>query len=228
MQGKLAEVAGRLLRRKDRDTRPASRDQSASFDFGSIFRGHHKITYRGVRTLKCPFDYVIYQMLLCALLPDLVIEIGTNDGGGAFYLADLMETIGHGTVHTIDIKKQSDDLLWSHPRIRLFIEGWENYDLKEAAGHERVLVIEDASHIYEDTLQAMRKFAPVVSVGSYLIVEDGIISELGMADEYHGGPLKAIDEFLGSTDGFEIDRSFCDMFGSNATFNVNGYLKRVS
>jgi cephalosporin hydroxylase len=60
-----------------------------------------------------------------------------------------------------------------------------------------------------------------------LIVEDGIIGELGMKNEFHGGPLKAIDEFLRTNQDFEVDRHWCDFFGRNVTFNVNGYLKRV-
>jgi cephalosporin hydroxylase len=58
-------------------------------------------------------------------------------------------------------------------------------------------------------------------------VEDGIINELGMEKLYNGGPLKAIREFLKTDDRFEVDIKWRDMFGKNATFNVNGYLKRI-
>lgn len=192
----------------------------------SICAGHHKMTYRGVKAIRCPFDYVLYQMIISELKPDLVIEIGTNIGGGALYLADLMNNLGHGMVHTIDIKPQSDPALAAHPRIKLFTEGWAKYDLKLAEGFGKILVIEDASHVYEDTLGALRKFAPIVTKGSYLIVEDGIVNELGMESEYRGGPLKAIREFLAENKDFSVDRGWCDFFGKNATFNVNGYLKK--
>ncbi|MFA6391475.1 MAG: CmcI family methyltransferase [Patescibacteria group bacterium] len=201
--------------------------EEVKFDTNSICAGHHNITYRGVKAIRCPFDYVLYQMILHEIKPDLVIEIGTNIGGGALYIADILDVIGKGIVHTIDIQKQSDDLLQDHKRIRLFTEGWEKYDLKEAEGFNTVLVIEDASHIYEDTLNSIKKFAPLVSQNSYLIVEDGIVNELGMSKEYHGGPLKAINEFMKSNDNFVIDRKWCDFFGKNATFNVNGYLKKI-
>lgn len=201
--------------------------EKVRFGVESVCAGHHNVAYRGVKAIRSPFDYVIYQMILCELRPDLVIEIGTNTGGGALYLADLMESIGHGEVHTIDIQPQCDDLLKSHPRIRLFTDGWENYDLSGLSRFEKILVIEDASHMYRDTLAALRKFSALVSVGSYLIVEDGIINELGMEQQYQGGPLKAIREFLKSDDRFVADRKWCDFFGKNATFNVNGYLKRI-
>lgn len=90
-----------------------------------------------------------------------------------------------------------------------------------------MLIIEDSLHTYENTLKAMHKFAPLVTLGSYLIVEDGIVDELGMRKEFRGGPLKAISEFLRINRDFEIDRHWCDFFGKNVTFNVNGYLKKI-
>jgi cephalosporin hydroxylase len=60
-----------------------------------------------------------------------------------------------------------------------------------------------------------------------LIVEDGIVSELGVAHSFNGGPLRAIREFLKSTSDFVVDRHWCDFYGRNATWNVNGYLKRI-
>src|SRR5688572_22207012 len=82
--------------------------------------GHQKITYRGVPCIKSPFDYVIYQMILNETKPDLVIEIGTKYGGSAFYIADIMDKIGHGMIHTIDITDISYNEVKSHPRIKMF------------------------------------------------------------------------------------------------------------
>jgi cephalosporin hydroxylase len=59
-----------------------------------------------------------------------------------------------------------------------------------------------------------------------LIVEDSIITPLGAADAYKGGPLRAIDEFLGQNSEFTVDRAICDYFGKNVAWNVNGYLRR--
>jgi cephalosporin hydroxylase len=203
------------------------RNDKVRLGVSSIYKGHLNVTYRGVKAIRCPFDFVIYQMIISNIKPDLVIEIGTHAGGGALYLADLMNNIGHGLVHSIDLKNQTDDLVQKHPRIILFTEGWEKYEVKEAKSFARVLVIEDASHIYENTLGALNKFASLVTIGSYLIVEDGIIDELGMVKEFRGGPLRAIKEFLKTNADFEIDRHWCDFFGKNATFNVNGYLKKI-
>ena len=218
----------RTLRFIKRQLRFVPRDEEVYFDTNTVYQGHFKVTYRGIMAIRCPFDYVIYQMILSQIKPDLVIEIGTNIGGGALYIADLMDTIGHGTVHTIDIQRQSADIVGKHPRVRLFTDGWQGYDLSEAKGFSKILIIEDASHTYEDSIGALEKFSPLVSVGSYYIVEDGIASEVKKGDGFHGGPLRAIREFLPTHPGFQVDRYYCDMFGKNATFNINGYLKRIA
>lgn len=192
-----------------------------------VYEGHFKVTYRGIPTLKCPFDYVMYQMILSELKPDLVIEIGTNVGGTSLYIANLMDAIGHGMLHTIDIESCAHELAREHRRIKLFTNGWRGYDLSATKGFSKILVIDDASHMYEDTLGALNKFSEIVSAGSYFIVEDGIVTRLKRDKSLDGGPLRAIREFLKTNKRFIIDRSRCDMFGKDATFNTDGYLKRI-
>jgi len=203
------------------------KSEYVNFNSKSIYYGHQKVTYKGIQAIRCPFDYVIFQMIIWEVKPDLIIEIGTNQGGSALYLADLMESYKlDGEVHSIDINKNASDNVESCNRIRLFTEGWENYDLGLVTKFHRVLVIEDAAHTYECTLGALKKFAPVVSANSYFIVEDGIVSDLGQHKNLNGGPLRAIREFIIEDNKFYVDRKWCDMFGSNATFNVNGYLRK--
>lgn len=202
-------------------------EEKISLSIKTIDIGHHKVTYRNVKAIRCPFDYVIYQMIVSELKPDLIIEIGTRIGGGAYYLADLLDNIGNGIIHTIDILDEVDPIVKEHKRISFFREGWEGYDLELAKKYNKILIIEDASHIYEDTIGILNKFHGLVDKDSYFIVEDGIINELGLEKEYNGGPLKAINEFLQVHPEYIVDRKWCDMFGKNATFNVNGYLKKI-
>jgi cephalosporin hydroxylase len=207
-------------------------DQSnVVFNLNSIYDGTFKVTYRGVPAYRCPFDYLIYQMLIFEVKPDLVIEIGTNFGGSTLYLSDLLKLGNHyGVVHSIDItsKKTSafSSLFLDTGNVYLFADGWQNYDIDLTKQYKKILVIDDGSHHYQDILGAWQKFSPLVLVGSYYIIEDGVIEDLGMSLKYNGGPLKAIREIL-PLDGWIVDRRFCDLFGKNATFNVDGYLKRV-
>lgn len=204
--------------------------------------GIHKITYRGFPIQKFPFDYVLYQMIMYEVKPDLIIEIGTMRGGSALYLADLMDIMGieNGEIHTIDIVNFEDrkyreevdfDIIKSNPRIKFFTGGFQNYDLSNCEGFKKILVIDDGSHIYEEVLEALDKFKDVVSIGSYFIVEDGNAMDLELKEElkksFNGGPLRAISEFLRQDNGYTVDLRWCDMFGINSTFNTYGYLKKI-
>lgn len=201
--------------------------KDVSYSLKSIYKGHHQITYRGVKCIKCPFDYVLYQMILNEVKPDLIIEIGTNQGGSTLYLADLLEILGNGLIHSIDITDTCPPIVKQHARIKLFHQGWDSYDMEFAKGFEKVLVIEDSSHHYENTLSAIRKFEGLVSKNSYLIVEDGIIDALGWSKDFEGGPVKAINEFLSENNNFVRDSHWEDFFGKSATFNTKGFLKKV-
>jgi cephalosporin hydroxylase len=203
-----------------------SKEEEIKISVQSIYEGHHNVTYKGIKAIRCPFDYVIYQMIIDEVKPDLVIEIGTNIGGGALYIADLLEMNSNGIIHTIDIIDMVDPKVKEHERIKFFTNGWLEYDLELTKEFDKILVIEDASHFYQDSIGILNKFHEVVSKDSYFIVEDGIINELGLETEYKGGPLKALREFLPLHPEFFVDRKWCDMFGKNATFNVNGYLKK--
>lgn len=203
-------------------------DNSVSFNTKSICDGHHNVSYRGVKYIRCPFDYVIYQILINDIKPDLIIEVGTNAGGGALYMADIMDSIGYGEIHTIDIVDMvKSELVKNHPRIKRFLGGYQSYDLNNCEGFNTIIVIDDGSHTYEDVKASLEKFKNTPSKNSYFIVEDGIIDELGYPN-YNGGPLRAIEEFTNSNKDYIIDRKWCDFFGKNATFNVNGYLKKIN
>lgn len=203
------------------------KDEQIYFDTNTVYSGHFNVTYRGIPAIRCPFDYVMYQMIIWKIKPDLIIEIGTSNGGGALYMADILDKIGNGIIHTINIENKADEEVREHPRIKLFTNGWIDYSIEEAKEYSKILIIDDGSHTYEDVSGSLRKFSHLVSINSYFIVEDGIINELRKEEGYNGGPLRAIRKFLKSNHNFKVDRTYCDMFGKNATFNVNGYLKRI-
>jgi FkbM family methyltransferase len=203
--------------------------EKSDINLFDMYNGHFNVQYKGVPYLKCPMDYVLYQMLIMNIKPDLIIEIGTLYGGGALYYADLLYLLGKGQVHTINLHNEVyDQKVINHGQIKFFYGGFDAYDIEEnTKGFEKILVIDDAAHTYEDVLKALNKFNTVVSKESYFIVEDGVVSFTGAADRYGGGPRKAINEFLQTNDNFIVDRGLCDFFGTNATFNPDGYLKRI-
>jgi len=202
-------------------------DNAIELDLQKIVNGHHKVTYRGIKMIKNPFDYLLYQMIINEVKPDLIIEVGTNHGGAALYMSDMLDLIGKGEIHTIDITEYPmDERVINNKRIKRFLGGYQAYDLKNCEGYEKILVIDDGSHLYEHTLEILQKFQDVVTPDSYFIVEDGALIHIGLTKDYGGGPVRAIEEFLQTNDNYIIDRNWCDFFGKNATFNTNGFLKK--
>ena len=200
------------------------------FDLMTIHKGTREYTYRGIPCIKCPFDFAIYQMIVHRCRPDLIIEIGTFSGGSALYLSDLMKVNGiEGEVHTIDLPGNKPQGAFKPDNIRYFNEGFEGYDLKNAAGFGRVMVIDDGSHYPWDVSDAFQKFHGLVTPTQYYIIEDGVISHWEWTD-FDGGPVGTIERIFDDEryeDKFRIDWQMCNFFGHNATFNMNGYLVRL-
>ena len=168
-------------------------------------------------------------MIIDEVKPDLIIEIGTHFGGNSLYLADLLELRKKGILHTIDVEEYGDlSKLDSHPRIKRFLGGYENYDLNQINGYKNILIIDDGSHQYQDVSNTLKKFSQFVSPQSYFIVEDGVLTELGYDENYEGGPIRAVEEFLENNKNFVVEEKWINFYGENATFNPLGYLKRIS
>jgi cephalosporin hydroxylase len=89
----------------------------------------------------------------------------------------------------------------------------------ELAEGRRTLVVHDASHQAKVVLDDLRNYSPLVSPGSYLIVEDGVRDFLAGLP----GPVAAIDRFLRESDDFEVDESRERYL---LTYNPRGFLRR--
>lgn len=181
--------------------------------------------YRNVTCLKNPVDLFVYQMLFDIVRPTLVIEIGTCRGGSTLYFADLLRRLGGARrVHSFDITREAAPEVVEDGEIILNTDGWQAFDPGIIRPNDRVMVIEDSSHTYENTIQVMRRFAPFVSPNSYLIVEDG---ESGYSrPAFNGGPIRAIEEFLQENDDFELDRRWEFLYGQGISECLKGYLRK--
>lgn len=189
-----------------------------------------RCTWMGVQAWKSPLDAWIYQEIIYEVRPDVVIEIGSARGGSALYLSHLLELIGNGIVVSVDIDRSSFEAV--HERL-ITVTGSSSAPetlarVAELCRGKTALVIHDADHTKDQVLEDLRAYAAFVSVGSYLIVEDGIVDvfrpfeTLGVS---YPGPLVATEEFLCSTDHFEVDT---DRERYLLTYNPRGFLRRVS
>jgi cephalosporin hydroxylase len=191
-----------------------------------------KSTYLGIPTLKNPIDFWIYQEILYEIKPTLLIEIGNFCGGSTLALAHIMDNINKDNYKIIAIDIDHSRIfnkVKEHKNIE-FITGDALFVINKVKKfinkNSKVLIIEDSSHMYGNTLGILNLYSEFVSINSYFIVEDSIISNgLDFPEDFEGGPFRAIEEFIKENKNFEVDRSKERFL---LTWNPKGFLKRIS
>lgn len=181
----------------------------------------------GVRTLKLPLDLWIFQEIIYATKPDVIVEAGTYNGGSALFMASLLDTIGKGRVITIDIEDFPGKP--RHDRITYLI-GSSTAD--EIVGKVRsligeddtVMVVLDSDHHAEHVLNELRIYGEMVTTGNYLIAEDTNVNGHPVQPEFGAGPSEAVQTFLKDNHAFAVDAKREKFL---FTFNPGGYLIRV-
>jgi cephalosporin hydroxylase len=188
------------------------------------------VTWMGVPTLKNPLDAWIYQEILFEVRPQVVVEIGSWSGGSTLFFAQLLDLLGGGQVISIDIDRTPYRV--RHPRIVEITGDSGSPEVHAQVGPlcagKSTLVVHDGNHGREAVLKDLHTYAQWVSVGSYLIVEDGIVDVFegrGLGSDSGEGPLLAVDEFLLQRRDFAVDAS---RERYRITYNPRGYLKRLS
>lgn len=200
--------------------------------FHSLYYDREEQTWRntrwlGVPILKCPLDLWIYQELVAELRPDVIVECGTYGGGSALFLASMCDLVRHGRVVTIDVAVHQGRP--THPRIT-YLHGSSTDPAvldavrSEVSGAGTVMVILDSDHRQPHVSEELRCYSPLVTTGSYLVVEDTNINGHPVLHDFGPGPREALDAFLAGTDEFEVDDGREKFFLS---FNPGGYLRRV-
>jgi cephalosporin hydroxylase len=89
---------------------------------------------------------------------------------------------------------------------------------------KKVLVILDSDHRKNHVFNELKAYAPLVNVGSYLIVQDSNINGHPVLKDFGPGPMEAIEEFLATNKDFESDLSRERLL---FTMHPKGYLKRI-
>jgi cephalosporin hydroxylase len=197
-------------------------------------------TWLGRPIIQFPTDIVTIQELLWQVKPDVVVETGVAHGGSLILSASILELIGRGKVIGVDIEIRPHNraAIEQHSlkhRIDL-IEGSsvaaETVDAVRAAisNSDSVLVFLDSNHSAAHVLRELELYAPLVTVGSYIVVHDGAqawVWEIpsGKTEWKADNPLKAIREFLAKNAEFEIDHQRT-RFG--ITSSPDGFLRRIS
>jgi cephalosporin hydroxylase len=75
----------------------------------------------------------------------------------------------------------------------------------------------------DQVVRAFRNYAPMVPIGSYVVVEDTILQGRPVWPDFGAGPWYAVRDIL--DEGEFVPDPSLERFA--LTFNVNGFLKRV-
>ena len=159
--------------------------------------------WRGVPVLKMPLDLWIYQEIIEEIRPALIIETGTAFGGSALFFADLLCLHGpDGRVVTIDREEMNlADIVQGHPRIipihgdsssATIIQAVSSY-VQAARGP--ILVTLDSDHNAPHVRAELDAYAPFVTSGSMLIIEDTNLGHI-VKPEVVAGPREAVETWL--------------------------------
>ena len=189
---------------------------------GRLFEGVAFSSSQGIHSLikwkenylyKTSFDLVIYWMIIQEVRPDVIIELGSGEGGSAIWMADMASALGFNThVYSYDLNKPN----LSHERVT-FTED----DLTELAKQSKLpwsefflgrkIVIEDAHVNIKNVLSV---FDSILDKEDYLIIEDSDMKQ----DE--------VRTFVNDKEPkYKLDQFFLDFFGTNITCSKNSIFK---
>lgn len=213
---------------------------------GWALKYSYGFTWLGRPVIQLPEDLVRIQEVLYRVQPDVLVETGVAHGGSLIFYASLFRAIGKGRVVGVDIqiRPQNRQAIESHPLASLvtLIEGSSTdpavvkrvRSLVEPG--ERVLVILDSDHSKSHVTAELESYAGLVSPGSYLVVTDGFMGQVGDVPGGFPGwakdnPAEAATEFLSGHPEFELDESLF-LFNegkvrSHVTYWPHAYLRKL-
>ena len=188
----------------------------------------HETRWLGRQVPNAPTDLVAYQEILAEVRPDWVIETGRQNGGRAWFLATVCDLLGHGEVISIGAHSRKD--LPSHPRIRCLTAAAHEPEARrlvdEIVGDEpHALVILGSRTRRERTRREFEAFAPLVPVGSYVIVEHTVLNGFPVDASFGPGPREALRRIMNLHGEFLADST---RERHTLTFNQGGFLRRIA
>lgn len=177
----------------------------------------------GVPIIRHPDDIVLQQEIVWSLKPSHIVETGIARGGSLVLSSSLLNVCsGGGVVLGLDIKILDHTVQKLKPWVENKLIYMHECDSgsSSASLHIKsflqdnfrpVLVVLDSNHTYEHVYKELNCIAPLIPVGSVIIVADTIIEEMP-ADYYSNrpwgignNPLTAVNQFLELNSNFQRD-----------------------
>jgi len=197
------------------------------------YQSRGQMEWRGSNLIKNPCDLFTLIDLLGKLKPGLIIETGTAEGGSALFMRDMLDLLNIDCqIVTIDVNPK-----WGVNPLEKGISSFVGtstdqniykqvkdiaHKVKESGRH--ILVTLDSDHSEKNVSEELSLYSPLVTVGSYCIVEDTNVNGHPSFSNHGPGPWEAAQKFIKLNDNFVIDNSMQNYL---LTFNPDGYLKRI-
>jgi cephalosporin hydroxylase/lipopolysaccharide biosynthesis glycosyltransferase len=186
-----------------------------------------QVSWLGTPVGQNVLDLWVIQEAIAEVRPALLIETGTHHGGATLFYAGVMDLIGHGRVLTMNLVPHPE---LSHPRVE-FIQGGstdpgvlERVRSAARAADGPVMVILSGNHKGHHVARELELYAPLVTPGSYILSQDGVIDQVSLLAGARPGPLEANRAFLQRHPEFEHDRERTERF--IVTHHPTGWLRR--
>lgn len=184
-------------------------------------------TWLGHPVAAAPTDLIAYQELITSLRPDWIIVTGPGDVGRTIFLASVCDLAGHGQVLSIGGEPSED--VPRHARLqRLEAAPGESSTIDEVRRivepGDTALVVLGSCVARDETVRMFKAYAPLVAVGSYVVVTDTIVNGHPVWPAFGAGPAEAVKQILTQHGEFVSDPR---MEKYSLTFNPGGFLRRV-
>jgi cephalosporin hydroxylase len=205
----------------------------------------YRFTWLGRPIVQLPEDLLRIQEVIQQLKPDVIVETGIAHGGSLIFYASLCHALGNGHVVGIDIsiRPANRAAIEAHPLhdYITLVEGSSTDTLvldtvRAVIGDAaKVIVILDSNHSYAHVAAELRAYAPLITLGSYLVVQDGVMALLadvpgGQPDWTDNNPAAAARDFLSEHAEFVQSRPPHPFDESrlerDATYWTDGWLRR--
>jgi cephalosporin hydroxylase len=206
----------------------------------------YTFSWFGRPVIQLPEDMVRAQEVLWRVRPTVVVETGVAHGGSLVFYASLLRLLGGGKVIGVDIeiRPHNRQEIEAHPFAAdiALIEGDSvapatlDRVRQEIPQGSRVLVFLDSCHTKDHVRKELEAYAPLVSIGSYIVATDGIMQDLydvprGLPSWKDDHPSAAAIEFALEHSEFRLEQPEWTFNESQLTENVThwpqAWLKRV-
>jgi len=164
----------------------------------------YNFAWGGRPIIQLPTDMAVFQEIVWATKPDLIIETGIAHGGSLIMSASLLAMLDYcdavesgGVVDPktakrrvlgidIDIRAHNRDALTAHP-MSAKIDMFEGSSIEDemirrvhdyARDYERVLVCLDSNHTHDHVMAELNAYASLATRDSYCLVFDTVIEDL--------------------------------------------------